>query len=229
MALNIACGDQFTSSELLFEQVSAYATVGLSLDVTPQLNTAAKLIITINMYMGRIGSFGFFMAFMSGSRKPKREGEMNNKLPKSNMRQVAVLGLGRFGTELTKALYNSGCEVLAVDQNEDRIYEIADNATHAVATNVAEESNLRQIGITEFDGVVIAIGDNIQASIITALNCKEMGCNYIVAKAQNAKHARVLEKIGGQRGQDGEAFDSAADQRHRQHHVKLQHRAGRGA
>ena len=121
---------------------------------------------------------------------------MNNKLPKSNMRQVAVLGLGRFGAELTKALYNSGCEVLAVDQNEDRIYEIADNATHAVATNVAEESNLRQIGITEFDGVVIAIGDNIQASIITALNCKEMGCNYIVAKAQNAKHARVLEKIG---------------------------------
>lgn len=71
MALNIACGDQFTSSELLFEQVSAYATVGLSLDVTPQLNTAAKLIITINMYMGRIGSFGFFMAFMSGSRKPE--------------------------------------------------------------------------------------------------------------------------------------------------------------
>ncbi len=121
---------------------------------------------------------------------------MNNKLPKSNMRQVAVLGLGRFGTEIAKALYNSGCEVLAVDQNEDRIYEVADFTTHAVATNVAEESNLKQLGITEFDGVVIAIGDNIQASIITALNCKEMGCNYIVAKAQNAKHARVLEKIG---------------------------------
>lgn len=70
MALNIACGDEFTSSELLFEQVSAYATVGLSLDVTPRLNTAAKLIITLNMYMGRIGSFGFFMAFVSGSRLP---------------------------------------------------------------------------------------------------------------------------------------------------------------
>lgn len=86
------------------------------------------------------------------------------------MRQVAVLGLGRFGTEIAKALYNSGCEVLAVDQNEDRIYEVADFTTHAVATNVAEESNLKQLGITEFDGVVIAIGDNIQASIITALN-----------------------------------------------------------
>lgn len=71
MALNIACGEQFTSSELLFEQVSAYATVGLSLDVTPKLNDAAKLIITINMYVGRIGSFGFFMAFMSGSRRPE--------------------------------------------------------------------------------------------------------------------------------------------------------------
>ena len=72
MALNIACGDEFSTDQLLFEQVSAYATVGLSLDVTPNLNTAAKLIITLNMYMGRIGSFGFFMAFVSGSRLPSK-------------------------------------------------------------------------------------------------------------------------------------------------------------
>lgn len=71
MALDIACGDEFTGSELLFEQVSAYATVGLSLDVTTRLNPAAKLIITMNMYIGRIGSFGFFMAFMSGARRPE--------------------------------------------------------------------------------------------------------------------------------------------------------------
>lgn len=121
---------------------------------------------------------------------------MENKLPKSNIKQVAVLGLGRFGTEVTKALYNYGCEVLAVDESEEKIYEVADFATHTVATNVAEESNLKSIGIADFDAVVIAIGDNIQASIITALICKEMGVNYIVAKAQNGKHAKVLKKIG---------------------------------
>lgn len=112
------------------------------------------------------------------------------------MKQVAVLGLGRFGTEVTKALYSYGCEVLAVDENEEKTYEVADFATHTVTTNVAEESNLKSIGITDFDAVIIAIGDNIQASIITALNCKEMGVNYIVAKAQNSKHAKVLKKIG---------------------------------
>ena len=121
---------------------------------------------------------------------------MDNNLPKSNMKQVAVLGLGRFGTEVTKALYSYGCEVLAVDENEEKTYEVADFATHTVTTNVAEESNLKSIGITDFDAVIIAIGDNIQASIITALNCKEMGVNYIAAKAQNEKHAKVLEKIG---------------------------------
>lgn len=121
---------------------------------------------------------------------------MDNNLPKSNMKQVAVLGLGRFGTEVTKALYSYGCEVLAVDESEEKTYEVADFATHTVATNVAEESNLKSIGITDFDAVIIAIGDNIQASIITALTCKEMGVNYIVAKAQNDKHAKVLKKIG---------------------------------
>lgn len=121
---------------------------------------------------------------------------MDNNLPKSNMKQVAVLGLGRFGTEVTKALYSYGCEVLAVDENEEKTYEVADFATHTVTTNVAEESNLKSIGITDFDAVIIAIGDNIQASIITALICKEMGVNYIVAKAQNSKHAKVLKKIG---------------------------------
>ena len=112
------------------------------------------------------------------------------------MKQVAVLGLGRFGTEVTKALYSYGCDVLAVDENEEKTYEVADFATHTVTTNVAEESNLKSIGITDFDAVIIAIGDNIQASIITALICKEMGVNYIVAKAQNSKHAKVLKKIG---------------------------------
>ena len=119
-----------------------------------------------------------------------------NKLPKSDMKQVAVLGLGRFGIELAKALGATDCEVLAVDRCEERIYEVADYVTHTVVADVSEERNLREIGITEFDCVVVAIGDDMQSSIITALNCKHMGVEYIVAKAQTAQHAEILEKIG---------------------------------
>ena len=121
---------------------------------------------------------------------------MINKLPVNKMKQVAVLGLGRFGTELTKSLASYGCEVLAVDESEEKTMAVAEYATHTASTNISEENNLRTLGIPDFDAVVIAIGDNIQASIIAALNCKEMGVNYIVAKAQNEKHAKVLEKIG---------------------------------
>ena len=106
-----------------------------------------------------------------------------NKLPKSDMKQVAVLGLGRFGIELAKALGATDCEVLAVDRCEERIYEVADYVTHTVVADVS-------------DCVVVAIGDDMQSSIITALNCKHMGVEYIVAKAQTAQHAEILEKIG---------------------------------
>lgn len=69
LGLSIACGSDFTFGQLLFEQVSAYATVGLSRSVTPGLNIAGKIIIILDMYIGRIGSFGFFMAFVSPSQR----------------------------------------------------------------------------------------------------------------------------------------------------------------
>lgn len=111
-------------------------------------------------------------------------------------KQFAVLGLGRFGTEMVKALSAIGCEVLAVDVSEEKTAEVADIATYTVAADASEETTLKTLGITGFDVVVIAIGDNMQASIITAMTCKEMGVKKIVAKANNAKHAKVLEKIG---------------------------------
>lgn len=80
MLLQIACGEQFTLSELVFEQVSAYATVGLSQGITASLNTAAKYILILNMYMGRIGSFGFFMAFVSTVKGPAKV-----KYPEANI------------------------------------------------------------------------------------------------------------------------------------------------
>lgn len=111
-------------------------------------------------------------------------------------KQFAVLGLGRFGIEMVKALSAIGCEVLAVDISEEKTAEVAEIATYTVAADASEENTLKTLGITAFDVVIIAIGENMQASIITAMTCKEMGVKKIVAKANNAKHAKVLEKIG---------------------------------
>lgn len=119
------------------------------------------------------------------------------KFFKSNInRQYAVLGMGRFGVEMVKALNKSGCEVLALDIDEDKLSEVADIATHTIAADASDEAVLKSLSIASFDVVIIAIGDNIQSSLIAAMTCKDLGAKYIVAKANNEKHAKILRKIG---------------------------------
>lgn len=111
-------------------------------------------------------------------------------------KQYAVLGLGRFGLEMARTLSGFGCEVLAVDQNEDLTNSLVGIATYTATADVADEQVLKTLDIDNYDAVIIAIGDNIQASIVCAMCCKEMGAKYIIAKAKSDKHAKILEKIG---------------------------------
>jgi trk system potassium uptake protein TrkA len=111
----------------------------------------------------------------------------------------AVIGLGRFGGSICQTLVESGQEVLAIDNNEDRVNEYMAIATHAVVANAQDETTLRSLGIRNFDHVIVAIGEDIQASILVTLMVKEMGVPDIVAKAVNEYHARVLQKIGANR------------------------------
>ncbi|MGX7196670.1 potassium channel family protein [Enterococcus olivae] len=116
------------------------------------------------------------------------------------MRQnYAIIGLGRFGGSICRTLIESGQEVLAIDNNEDRVNEYMNIATHAVVGNAQDEMMLRSLGIRNFDHVIVAIGEDIQASILVTLMVKEMGVPKVLAKAQNEYHARVLEKIGADR------------------------------
>ncbi|MBM7710540.1 potassium channel family protein [Enterococcus xiangfangensis] len=110
-----------------------------------------------------------------------------------------IIGLGRFGGSICRTLIESGQEVLAIDSNEDRVNEYMNIATHAVVANAQDELTLRSLGIRNFDHVIVAIGEDIQASILVTLMVKEMGVPNILAKAQNEYHARVLEKIGADR------------------------------
>ncbi|MDN6186544.1 MAG: TrkA family potassium uptake protein [Tetragenococcus halophilus] len=108
----------------------------------------------------------------------------------------AIIGLGRFGGSICQTLVESGQEVLAIDKSEDRANAYMDIATHVVVGNAQDEMTLRSLGIRNFDQVIIAIGEDIQASILVTLMVKEMGVPNILAKANNGYHARVLEKIG---------------------------------
>ena len=111
----------------------------------------------------------------------------------------AIVGLGRFGGSICRTLIEAGQEVLAIDSNEDRVNEYMNIATQAVVANAQDEMTLRSLGIRNFDHVIVAIGEDIQASILVTLMVKEMGVPNILAKAQNEYHARVLEKIGADR------------------------------
>ena len=110
--------------------------------------------------------------------------------------QFAVIGLGIFGTEMVKTLSNKGCDVLALDNDAACIDEVMDYATHCVNADATDEQVLREIGIASFDNVIIAIGSNLQASIMCTLLCKELGAKNITAKAINENHASILSKIG---------------------------------
>jgi trk system potassium uptake protein len=111
----------------------------------------------------------------------------------------AVIGMGRFGSSVAKTLYEMGYEVIAIDSDEERIQEHLTHVSHAVQADTTDENAMREIGIRNFDVVVVAIGEDIQASILTTLVVKELGVNRIVVKAQNERHGKVLYKIGADR------------------------------
>ena len=108
----------------------------------------------------------------------------------------AVIGLGRFGGSVCKTLADAGQEVLAIDKYESRVNDYKDIATQAVVADAQDEDVLRSRGIRNVDHVIVAIGEDIQASILVTLMVKEQGVKYVTAKAQNEYHAKVLEKLG---------------------------------
>lgn len=114
-------------------------------------------------------------------------------------KQFAVIGLGRFGTSVASALYNLGYEVLAIDADEERIQKFSEEVTHVVQADTTDENSLKALGIRNFDVVVVAIGEDIQANVLTTLLLKDLGVKYIVAKARNELHGKMLAKIGADR------------------------------
>ena len=115
------------------------------------------------------------------------------------MKQFAVIGCGRFGSALAKTLYKNGFDVLAIDESPEIIQNISEHVTHSVSIDVKDENALKAVGMRNIDVAIVAIGSEIKASIMVTLVVKEMGVRYVVAKAQDELHAKVLYKIGADR------------------------------
>lgn len=114
-------------------------------------------------------------------------------------KQFAVIGLGRFGTSVATTLHQMGYEVLAIDTDEERVQEFSNEVTHVVQADTTDETTLAALGIRNFDVVIVAIGQDVQANILTTLQLKEIGVPYIVSKASSKLHGKMLEKLGADR------------------------------
>lgn len=111
----------------------------------------------------------------------------------------AVLGLGKFGFSVATALTKAGAEVLAVDGDDELVHNIADQVTHAVRADVCDAEALRALGLSNMDGVVVAITGSLDASVMATIMSKELGVPLILAKAKDEIHSKILEKVGATR------------------------------
>ncbi|MDD5191426.1 MAG: TrkA family potassium uptake protein [Dehalococcoidales bacterium] len=111
-------------------------------------------------------------------------------------KQVVVIGLGTFGSNLARILHDSGYEVLAIDKDSDLVEGVGSYVTHAVKADATHEAALQKLGINKFDVAVVTVGASIQDSVMVTILLKRMGVKYIVARADNDLHGAILESIG---------------------------------
>ena len=112
------------------------------------------------------------------------------------MKSYIVIGLGRFGSQAAKRLYEYGCEVLAIDRKPDLVQPVSNLVTQAVVADARDKEVLRALGAKDFECAIVAIGDNLADSVLATMNLKELGVPYIVCKASDETHRQVLLKLG---------------------------------
>ncbi len=115
------------------------------------------------------------------------------------MRQFAVVGLGRFGSSVAETLSAKGCQVLAIDTDEEKVQDLSDTVAQAVCVNATDEKALKAVGIDSVDVAIVSVGGNIESSILITLVLKEIGIKEVIAKAVTTDQGKVLEKVGADR------------------------------
>lgn len=115
------------------------------------------------------------------------------------MKSYIVIGLGKFGSQAAKRLYELGCDVLAMDRNSELVQPMSHLVTQAVVGDARDKEVLRALGAKDFECAIVAIGDNLADSVLATMNLKELGVPYIVCKAADETHRQVLVKLGADR------------------------------
>lgn len=114
-------------------------------------------------------------------------------------KQVVVVGLGRFGSSVCRELYQLGHEVMALDMDPEKVEDVAEFASQATVADATDKSQLKALGVRNFDQAIIAIGDDLQASVLCTLMLKEIGLEKVWVKARDMQHKKILEKVGADR------------------------------
>lgn len=112
------------------------------------------------------------------------------------MKSYLVIGLGRFGAEVSRRLCELGCEVLAVDNSSELVQHISNDVTHAVVADARDKEVLRALGVRNFDCAIVAIGASLADSVLATMNVRELGIPKVVCKAHDETHRQVLLKLG---------------------------------
>src|SRR5512133_861035 len=116
-----------------------------------------------------------------------------------NRKQIVVIGLGRFGHSVARALAELGHEVLRIDRDEKAVSDAAEFVTQAVQADATDEDALKEMGVRNFDVGVVAIGEDVKSSILVTLLLKRLGTKQVISKAQDELHGEILEKVGAGR------------------------------
>lgn len=115
------------------------------------------------------------------------------------MKTFIIIGLGRFGSSAAEKLYEMGHEVIVMDRDEDAVSHLADRCTHAAIGDAREIEVLRAVGAAECQCAIVAMGEDLAASVLITMNLKDLGCKHIICKAQNEMYQRALERVGADR------------------------------
>ncbi len=110
--------------------------------------------------------------------------------------QFLVIGVGRFGRAVAETLAQEGHEVVAVDRDEDKLLPVADLVSDALVMDSTQERALRTLGVEDFDAVIVAVGEDVEASVLTTVLLKDLGARRVVVKASSELHAKILRRVG---------------------------------
>lgn len=115
---------------------------------------------------------------------------------KDRFNSFAVIGLGRFGSQLAMRLYEQGKEVLAIDRREEYVERFADFATRAVMADATNKEVLLSLGVQNVDCAIVSIASDLSSSVLVTMNLKTIGVPHVICKAHDETHREILEKLG---------------------------------